>query len=118
MLPIKNKWLPILMIISAMVMLAGFSPAFSWTITADFEQGTLGTKANGPSGMTGAYSQTLYSNDFAKTGSQSAKISWTQGSDGWGESGGSFTYPTEVGEGGGRISAPSSHPLRPRYWVR
>ena len=80
------------------------SKSFAWTITADFEGGALDQKAQpNPSGFTNAFTQTLYSNEQAKTGTQSAKITWTAGLDGWGRSGGTFEFAneglTEVFEG-------------------
>jgi hypothetical protein len=74
-------------------------PAFAWDITANFEQGILGQEAQGISGFDDAFSQTLYSNERVNTGAKSAKVSWLQGSDGWGQSGGLFNYPAELGEG-------------------
>lgn len=63
-------------------------PALSsaWTLTADFEQGTVGTLANGPSGLGYAATATFYSNARAFSGSKSAIVNFAQG--------------TEVGTGG------------------
>ena len=60
---------------------------FAWDITADFEQGTVGQEAQGTSGFSDAFSQTLYSNEQAYTGTQSAKVGFTQGTDAWAISG-------------------------------
>ena len=74
---------------------------FAWDITADFEQGTLGTEAQGVSGLSNAFSQTLFSNEQVYTGgTKSAKVSFTQGTDAWATAGGSVMFPSTIGEGG------------------
>jgi len=78
----------ILLLFSALFDLAPAN-VFAWDITADFEQGTVGQEAQGTSGFSDAFSQTLYSNEQAYTGTQSAKVGFTQGTDAWAISGGS-----------------------------
>lgn len=86
-------------IASAIIIVFFSSQALAWTITADFEQGTSGQRAQGPSGLSEAFSQTLYSTENPNSGTKSAKVTWNAGSDGWGQSGGAFYYPTTLGEG-------------------
>jgi len=69
----------------------------AWTLTADFDSGTLGEVARGPNAFTDASSETRFSNDKAHSGSQSAKMSWhTAGStDGLGL----VDFPSHVSSG-------------------
>lgn len=72
----------------------------AWTISADFEGGVVGQRAQGTSGFQFAGTATTYSSDVVYSGTKSAKIAWTQGSEGWGVSHGEFTtLPTTVTEG-------------------
>lgn len=70
--------------------------AIAWTFSADFEKGTLGTKAKGLSGFSGAGTSTLFSYEKAANGKQSAKIVWPKGSEGWGVAHGEIIYPQRV----------------------
>jgi len=72
------------------------SQAVSWTISADFEKGQLGAKAQGDSGFHAAGTNTVFSSEKASQGTQSAKMNWTKGSDGWGSVHGSFPFPQRV----------------------
>ncbi len=60
--------------------------AGAWTRTATFEDGTVGSVAQGASGFTYAGSATTFSNTRASSGSKSAKMVWPQCSAecGWG----------------------------------
>lgn len=73
---------------------------FAWTMTADFENGTIGSKAQGTSGFSGAGTATTYSADQSVKGSKSAKMVWPAGSEGFGVCHGEFKYPNTVGNGG------------------
>ena len=71
----------------------------AWTITANFESGTIGAKAEGHDAFGGAKSLTVFDNKHVKSGSQSAKATITQGSDGWTEWGGVWNFPTFLYQG-------------------
>ncbi len=73
--------------------------AHAWTITSDFEQGTIGAQAEGLSGFTDGFTQTLYSADMANSGKKSAKVTFSQGSDTFAQSGAGLNFPTTLGEG-------------------
>lgn len=73
--------------------------AYAWTITADFELGTIGQEAEGPSGFTDALSQTFYSSENSHSGSKSAKVIFPEGSDCWPVCGGTIVYPTTLVHG-------------------
>jgi len=73
--------------------------AFAWTITADFEQGTVGQLAGGPSGLSEPYSQTIFSDTIVHTGTRSAKTSFSQGSTGSSQYGGGITFPSNLVSG-------------------
>lgn len=77
------------------------SYANAWTINSDFESGTVGTKAIGTSGLSGAFKYTVYANDKSNysTGAQSAKVSIDANTDGWSDWGGSYSFPSNLGEG-------------------
>ncbi len=71
-----------------------FAPTVSaWTVTADFESGALGEKANGDDGFSEAFKYSVYSDAFVHTGSQAGEVGVDQGTDGFGDWGGSFGYP-------------------------
>jgi hypothetical protein len=71
----------------------------AWTINANFESGTNQTKAQGLSGFQNAGTATFFTSDNHAKGLKSAKILWTQGSDGWGVGHGAFFYPQHVTDG-------------------
>ncbi len=75
------------------------SEAFAWTITADFESGTVGKKAVGQNAFHGAGSLTTFSNQQRHSGSQSARMDWQQGDDGFSNARGDFNFPVPVGIG-------------------
>jgi len=79
-------------------------PALAWTISANFENRTVGQKANGQSGFHEAGTATLYSTDVAHGGAQSAKITWTEGITGFGIAHGALNYPVPI-TGGGEVWA-------------
>ena len=72
----------------------------AWTLTADFESGTLGQPAIGADACSYAGSTTVFNNTRAKTGSRSVRATISQGSDGWGEWHGEFTVSAGVPQGG------------------
>ena len=82
------------------VFLLGAGQASAWTVKADFDSGTTGSKAQGTSGFDYAGTATLFSTDKATSGSKSAKMTWTEGDAGWGVAHGEFTYPSVVTNGG------------------
>jgi hypothetical protein len=71
--------------------------ASAWTVSADFEQGTDGARADGPSGLGYAATATFYDNARAFSGSQSAIVNFVQGTEVG--TGGSVGWPN-VTEGG------------------
>ena len=88
------------LILTVLILIFYSSIAGAWTISADFESGTVGQIAYGTSGFSGAGIATLYSDAKAHTGSKSAVINWPAGSDGWGVGHGEFKYPSVVSDGG------------------
>ena len=74
-------------------------PVQAWTINADFENGTIGEKANGTDGFSAAFKNTKYTDKVTFTGKRSAVLGIAEGSTGWGEWGGAFIYPEPLYEG-------------------
>lgn len=72
---------------------------YGWVISADFENGTIGEKAKGTDAFDGAKSLTVFDNTRAVSGSQSAKATITEGSDGWTEWGGVWNFRSYLHEG-------------------
>lgn len=72
-----------------------------WYTHIDCEGGTPGAKAaqGGANEFTEAFSSTVYSNTQVGTGSESCQMGITQGSDGWGQWGGIYTFPTHLTAG-------------------
>lgn len=70
-----------------------------WTITADFEDGTLNEKANGTNGFSGAFNNTVFSDLQSNSGSLSAEVGIEAGETGFGDWGGSFSFPSVLKEG-------------------
>jgi len=103
-LALRALVLPILM----SVLILPISQALAWTITADFESGTLGQMAQGPTGFSvgGGMTQTTFDNTRPNTGTKSAKAFINAGNEGWGEWGGLFVngaspyFHSPVGQGG------------------
>lgn len=91
------KMFNVFRILLAITLLAG-GQAFAWTVAANFESGTVGNKAEGTSGFTEAGSQTILSSEKSASGSKSAKMTWPQGSDGWGIAHGYLDYPNVANE--------------------
>lgn len=87
----KNRILFVVLLSS--VIFLNTPRVFGWTITADFELGTIGQKAQGPSGFGQAFSEVFFSNQQVRTGAESASTGFIQGSTGFGESGGIFNFP-------------------------
>ena len=75
------------------------SPASAWVIDADFERGVIGEKADGDDGLTGAFKYTIYTNKVVRSGKQAAEVGIDAGSMGFGTWGGSFKYPSNLGNG-------------------
>jgi hypothetical protein len=76
--------------------------ASAWTWDNTCEGGTVGALVAQTSltGFTSTFSSTVYSKDQAATGTQSCKLGITAGSDGWGQWGGTITYPSKISSGG------------------
>jgi len=74
--------------------------AEGWTVTADFEDGTVGEVASGGSGFHSAGDRTIYSNVQANTGNQSVRLDWLTGDDGFSNNRGEINFPETVGVGG------------------
>lgn len=73
--------------------------ASAWTIHADFDSGTIGSKASGENdGFSGAAGGSLYSNETSIRGN-SAKLHIEKGKTGWGWWGGAFTFPAKLVRG-------------------
>jgi hypothetical protein len=70
--------------------------ASAWTLSADFEKGTVGQRAQGASGWDFAGTSTFFSSAQAAHGTKSAAINWSAGSEGYGASHGEWdgSYPS------------------------
>ncbi len=68
-------------------------------LNLNFEQGTDGQPADGPSGFSGAHAKTFYSSDIANSGSKSSKVEFVAGTDAWGTSGGAVDFPHHLSNG-------------------
>ena len=75
-------------------------PVFAWTVVADFETGTVGSKAKGSDGFTSAFSTTLITAEPVHSGKQAAKRSISKRARGYGDWGGVWLLPNELKEGG------------------
>lgn len=78
--------------------------AFAWTVTSNFDSGTIGANASGASGFSYAGDQTTIDNTHSHSGTQSAKFHWVgnnygAGADGWTHEHGEFTGLTGTGSG-------------------
>jgi hypothetical protein len=73
--------------------------AHAWTIDSNFNSGSIGTKADGADGFTGAFKNSLYSDKFVNSGKGSAQLTITEGSKGFGEFGGEYKFPKVLREG-------------------
>src|SRR5690606_4350026 len=66
----------------------------------DCEGGTVGSKVSeGSNGFSSAFSKTVYSRDQVGTGAQSCRMGISQGVEGWGEWGGTVTFPSKLTRG-------------------
>jgi len=80
------------------------SPAFAWIVTADFEGGVVGTKAQVPfssnsDAFNDAAGDSKYVDSPVLTGNQAGSVSINQGAEGFGTWGGGFNFPSRLGEG-------------------
>jgi hypothetical protein len=91
------------LIVTLAIIFAFFStvPVLAWTFTADFEDGTPGSRAYGSSGFNGAETgaRTYFSSERAHRGSKSALFSWLAGDSGYLNCNGQVNYPSELKEG-------------------
>jgi len=74
------------------------SPAFAWVISAGFEGGVVGSKAQSPNPDAFSHSagDSKYVDSPVLTGSQAGSVSINQGAEGFGSWGGGFNFPTLV----------------------
>lgn len=72
-----------------------------WFVHIDCENGAIGTQVaqGGADEFTQTFSSTLYSNAEVGTGSESCQMGITQGSDGWGQWGASYVFPSPLQNG-------------------
>ena len=75
------------------------SQVTAWTTTSTFENGTPGTQAVGSDAFGYAFKYTVFTSDIAHTGKKSAQVGIKSGTDGWGDWGGSFHFPSKLYEG-------------------
>jgi hypothetical protein len=74
-------------------------PSLAWTISADFDSGQLGTKADkGGDGFSGAGGNSIYTNEQVVSG-HAAKLTIEEGSTGYGGWGGEFIFPEKIVSG-------------------
>ena len=74
--------------------------AQAWSINAGFENGKIGTQADGPDGFPGgAFKNTKYSNVVSQTGKQSAVSTIKSGTNGFSEFGGTLKFPNHLSNG-------------------
>lgn len=83
----------------SIISFVGGQNAFAWTIANDFEGGTVGQLAGGSSGLSEPYSQTVFSDTIVHAGTRSAKTSFTSGSTGSSQYGGSISFPSNLVSG-------------------
>lgn len=75
------------------------APAMAWTISADFDSGQLGTKADaGGDGFHGAGGNSIYTDEQVISG-QAARLTIEEGSTGYGAWGGEFIFPEKLVSG-------------------
>jgi len=89
----KTRNILIMLTTLSLTVLFASGLAFAWTKSADFENGSNGSLAQGTSGFDFAGSQTFYSNTYAHTGNTSAKMHWTAGAEGFATEHGEFNFP-------------------------
>jgi MYXO-CTERM domain-containing protein len=79
------------------------TPAYAsaWTLTADFEGGTIGAKAQSPNpdAFHGTAGDSKYVGSPVNTGSQAGSVTAQAGQTGFGKWGGSFDFPTDLKQG-------------------
>lgn len=73
--------------------------SFAWVISADFEQGAVGSPARGDDAFDNPKATTVISADRAISGKQSAISTIRQGDDGFRDWGGQWSFPSELAEG-------------------
>lgn len=72
----------------------------AWTVTKDFEDGAVGTKAQSTKdSFDGVAGGSKFSNARSVSGNQSAEVSIQAGTEGFGKWGGSFTFPSHLKDG-------------------
>jgi len=91
---------PMIQVLLVSIVLIGITisanEAFAWTITADFESGTVGNLAKGTNAFSSTGNRTTFSNAKAHSGSQSAKMEWRKGGTGFSCCTGEMKFPQDV----------------------
>ena len=77
------------------------STAYCWIIDANFEGGTAGQIANGSTGISESFRQTVYTTEQVHEGNMAAKATITAQTDGFGDFGGNWNLKNgmQLGEG-------------------
>ncbi|MFE8071667.1 heparin lyase I family protein [Marinobacteraceae bacterium S3BR75-40.1] len=86
-------------LIPAILMLFAASYATAWTRSIDFNDGTVGAKAETQTTFDGAAGRTTFSNDVSLDGSNSAKMTILEGETGFGYWGGVLNFPDDLYKG-------------------
>ncbi len=77
--------------IPLILFLIGFSvPSYAWVIDANFEGGKIGSIANGPTGISTCFDQTVFTNEKVHSGKMAAKATINAATDGFGKFGGNW----------------------------
>ena len=84
------------MLLPFLVLMAIGSLSHAWTVTADFEDGTIGELATGSDGLSNNAAQATYTNEHVFSGSQALKAQVNSGGTAFG---GMIQYPSGLGEG-------------------
>lgn len=70
--------------------------SYAWTVTADFEGGTVGQTATGSDGLTTNAGQATYTSDYVFSGNMALRAEVQSGGTAFG---GALQYPSNLGEG-------------------
>ena len=73
--------------------------AFGWSLVADFEDGVVGQKANGPRGLSEAFGKSVIVDSPVFDGTRGAQMGIDAGVEGFGQWGGFMTHPVPLYEG-------------------
>lgn len=97
---LRQYW-PLLVFIAAILLIAAVGTANAWVSHIDCEGGTVGTKTKEAQfgAFTSSFMRTVYSDEQVAGGRQSCKMGISKGSEGWGEWGGLYQFPTKLYQG-------------------